>query len=93
MRNLGRMWSIDSLGPAVDRLIDVVESGMDTTRPEPESEKIVAVIDAARHATWTAIRSKYKAAELERLVVPLLRAIYHMGASSIGADPRSKAPM
>ena len=93
MRNLSRMWSIDALGPAVDRIIGAIEHGVDTTVPQPGAHKLEQMFEEVCASASTAMRKRYKAAELEQLVGALLEKIYprgrveHWGGpSEAGAD-------
>ena len=79
MRNQGRMWGIDTLGDAIDRLIKAVETGEDTKLAQPESKKMEGFFTSIREAAWRAIVERYKAAEFEKLVHELLRRIYTNG--------------
>ncbi|MBK8695333.1 MAG: restriction endonuclease [Deltaproteobacteria bacterium] len=76
MRNLSRMWSVDALGPAVDRIIAAAEAGGDITAPQPESEKQAGVFAAVREAAWKAVRERYHGAQFEQLVLKLFQGIY-----------------
>ncbi len=79
MRNLSRMWSVDSLAEPIERLLSAVRAGRDTVRVQPEAEKFHAFFDAVKQATWAAMQSRYKAAELEKLVHRLFTAVYRGG--------------
>jgi hypothetical protein len=93
MRNLSRMWSVDTLGGAIEHLIQAIEGGVDITTPEPDAQKIEGLFEALRDTAWKNIQAKYKGEELERLVLPLFKRIYgdgrveHWGgAGEKGAD-------
>lgn len=79
MRNLSRMWSVDSLGPEVDKLIDVIKSGADTTTVQPAIEKLNSFLQAMHAAVWENVRTRYKGAEFEHLVHRLFEQIYRDG--------------
>ncbi len=93
MRNLSRMWSIDALGAAVEKIIAAAEGGSDVLTIEPETTKQASVFEAVREAAWKAIRARYHGAQFEQLVLTLFRGIYaggrveHWGGrSEQGAD-------
>lgn len=93
MRNMSRMWSVDGLGAAIDKLITAIESGADTVSIQPDEKKRLGFIEQIRQAAWDALAKRYKAAELERLVEWLLARIYPQsrvehwgGRSERGAD-------
>jgi hypothetical protein len=90
MRNMSRMWSIDTLGPAVERLITAIEEGGDITTAEPETQKIEGLFAALRTAAWDNIRSKYKGAEFEKLVRHLFERIYAGGRVEHWGGPGEK---
>ncbi|UQA61349.1 restriction endonuclease [Polyangium aurulentum] len=79
VRNLSRMWSIDALGKAVDVLVEAIEKGLDTRRPQPKDEKAETFFEAIKKAAWQEIETKYHAAELEHLVHRVLACIYEGG--------------
>jgi hypothetical protein len=79
MRSMSRMWSVDALGQAVEHLISAIEGGANIKTPEPEAQKIESLFSALRAAAWTNLQTKYKAAELERLVLRLFKHIYQDG--------------
>ena len=79
MRNLSRMWSIDALGAAVDKVIAAAEGGANTTEIESETAKQAGVFDAVRAAAWKAVRERYHGAQFEQLVLTLFRSIYTSG--------------
>lgn len=93
MRNLSRMWSIDALGAAVEKIIAVAEGGGDMVTVQPEAKKQEAVFEVVRAAAWTAVRERYHGAQFEQLVLTLFRRVYaggrveHWGGrSEQGAD-------
>lgn len=79
MRNPSRMWSIDALGSAVEALVHAIESGKETSTPEPETQKAEGFFTAVRDAAWKHIQTKYKGAELAHLVHHLFVCIYEGG--------------
>lgn len=79
MRTRSRMWSLDALGDRVENLLLAIEGGVDTTRPEPEAEKVEGVFDVIRQAAWGSIAARYRGEELEKLVHELFRRIYAPG--------------
>lgn len=74
MRNLSRMWSIDALGAAVEKIITAAERGADTTGIESEKAKQAGVFDAVRAAAWKAVRERYHGAQFEQFVLTLFRS-------------------
>ena len=90
MRNMSRMWSIDTLAPAVDKLIKAIEQGEDTKSSEPETEKAESFFAAMRSAAWENIRAKYKGAEFEDLVRLLFERIYSDGRVEHWGGPGEK---
>lgn len=79
MRNMSRMWSVDSFGDEIEALVGAITRGADTTRPQPEAEKFAALASAAAASLWEDIQRRYKGAELEHLVVRVFERIYHHG--------------
>lgn len=79
MRNLSRMWSIDALGAAVEKIIAAAEGGGDLGTVEPEAQKQAGVFEAVRAAAWKAVRERYHGAQFEQLVLTLFRQIYSGG--------------
>lgn len=79
MRNLSRMWSIDALGGAVEKIIAVAEGGGDVSGIESETTKQAGVFEAVRAAAWKAVRERYHGAQFEQLVLTLFRGIYEGG--------------
>lgn len=79
MRNMGRMWSIDTLASSVEHLIAVIGAGADTRRTQPEELKFQGFFAAMRDAAWQNISIRYKGAELEKLVERLFQRIYPQG--------------
>lgn len=93
MRSMSRMWSVDALGEAVERLVAAIERGVDTRRAQAHAEKLFELAGAVRGLTWDCIKGRYKAAELEHLVHALLKRVYaggrvehRGGAGERGAD-------
>ena len=93
MRNMGRTWSIDALGMAVDALVAAIENGVGPLLPQPEAHKFQEFFVAVRAAAWQAITTRYNGAQLEQLVLRLFQKIYaggtvkHTGgAGEKGAD-------
>lgn len=79
MRNLSRMWSIDALGAAIEKIITAAERGVDVTTIQPGAAKEAGVFDAVRAAAWTAVRERYHGAQFEQLVLTLFRSVYAGG--------------
>jgi hypothetical protein len=79
MRTMSRMWSVDAMGAKVDDLIRAIESGKDTARAQPETEKFAGFSSAVAAAAWEKVRERYKAAEFEMLVLRVFRHIYDHG--------------
>lgn len=93
MRNLSRTWSVDALGAQVEDILAAIEHGLDTTVAQPGAHKLEQMLDEVRKSASTAMRKRYRAAELEQLVSVLLQKIYphgrveHWGGpSEAGAD-------
>jgi hypothetical protein len=80
MKSRSRMWSIDWLSREVDALVQAIEAGRDTTRVQPDADKMKALAEAVHASAWKQIESRYQAAELERLVERLMARIYRNGA-------------
>lgn len=76
MQRSARISSIDSLGGAIDDLIAAIESGKDTTTPEPEAQKADSFVGTVREAAIKHLQLKYRGAELEHLVRRLFSWIY-----------------
>lgn len=80
MRSMSRMWSVDHLAPAIDRMIAAAESGEDTAGPQPEAAKFDTFFAAMRRDTWRNIVERYKGAEFEHLIRRLFERIYAAGS-------------
>ncbi len=65
MRNLSRMWSVDALGAAIEKIIAAAEQGSDVITTQPETAKQASVFEAVRKAAWEAIRARYHGAQFE----------------------------
>ena len=86
-----RMWNIDSLGPQVEALVEVLAAG---AAPVPAAaNRLPRVLSAVELAAWNEIVRLFHGAEFERPCVLLLEALYgpgnveHTGGSSErGAD-------
>lgn len=91
MRSMSRMWSLDALAEKIERIIGAISQGEDTSIPQPEEHKFKELSSAMSAAAWDGIRSKYKGAELEKLVLRVLGKVYDRiehwgGAGEKGAD-------
>ncbi len=77
MRVPSRMWNIDALGPEVEALLDLVQSGAE---PVPmAANRLPKVLESARQAAWAEILRQFHGAEFERPCVLLLEALYGEG--------------
>lgn len=79
MRNLSRMWSIDALGAAVEKLVAAAEGGVDTAAIQPAAEKLDSIFTAMRAAAWREVQARYHGAQFEQLVQRLFERIYDQG--------------
>jgi hypothetical protein len=66
MKAQGRMWSLDALGPAIERLVDAVQAGRDLVTSQPESEKQSDFFTAMREAARENIQRRYQGADPPR---------------------------
>lgn len=72
-----RMWNIDSLGPEVEALLEIVRSG---AAPVPASlNRLPQVLTSAEEAAWKEILRQFHGAEFERPCIMLLEALYGEG--------------
>jgi hypothetical protein len=77
MRVMSRMWNIDSLGPEVEALLELVQSG---AAPVPmATNRLPSVLGSARAAAWNEIVRQFHGAEFERPCVLLLESLYGEG--------------
>ncbi|MEQ9498737.1 MAG: restriction endonuclease [Deltaproteobacteria bacterium] len=90
MRARSRMWSIDSLGNAVDDLITAIEAGRDTHQPQGDEDRTFSYVNALRQEAWRILASTYQAAELERLIKVLFERLYPDGHVDHVAGPAER---
>ena len=91
MRSMSRMWSIDVYGDKIEKIIGAIGEGKNTSSPQPEEHKFRQLSAEITEAAWNGIRARYKGAELEKLVMRVLKEIYpnieHRGGpAEQGAD-------
>lgn len=91
MRSMSRMWSLDTQGDKVERIIAAIGRGEDTSVAQPEEHKFRELSAEITEAAWRGIKARYKGAELEKLVMRVLKEVYpsieHRGGpAEKGAD-------
>lgn len=83
MRNMRRMWGIDYLANAVERLCEAIATGADVRTPHAPSARHEAFFSKARAsivaAVWAELQQAVQGAELESLLVPVLEFAYGKG--------------
>lgn len=102
MRSMSRIWSIDRMAASVEALISAVEAGTDLSTGQTKEERREGFFDEARadvdEATWKLLQKRFRGAEFENLLVPLLENVYGEGSvdetggpSEHGIDLRVRA--
>lgn len=89
MRNMRRLWSIDYLAEAVERLIRAIASGVDLRQPHSPDERRDAFFANVRasisDAVWTNLQQHVQGAEFEHLLVPIFESVYGSGPERVRA--------
>lgn len=85
MRTMHRIWGIDRLGDAVEKLVVAAERGDDLTVGQTKSERnddfLDSIQDVLGEAASAKLETKYRGAEFEHLLVHLFESRY--GANSV----------
>lgn len=89
MRNMRRLWSIDYLADAVERMRTATAEGVDLSTAHTPSERREAFFTKTRqaitHAVWDQLQQNVHGAELEHLLVPILESVYGAGTEYVKA--------
>ncbi len=84
MRTMSRVWSIDRLGAAVEKIIAAIETGVDVALAQTPQEKRAAFFlkttEAMTDLAWKRFSADYRGAEFEHLLMPMLESVYGAGS-------------